>query len=271
MLGHHLIEATRDAGMPTTGLDLPEVDITRDADLSDAIPDCDWIVNCAAYTQVDAAESNEQAAYAVNRDGARNLARVCSERDIALLHLSTDYVFDGETSTPYAEDAPTRPVSTYGASKLAGEQEVLAEACRTVIVRTQGLFGTNGKNFVDTILRLLGNEKPLRIVDDQVLCPTYTPHLALAIVALLATDAQGIVHVSASDECSWFSFAQAICQETGSSVPVVPISSDELNLPAKRPPYSVLDASLYESLTNQRIPSWKDGLSQYIARVAKTN
>jgi len=265
MLGRDLVAAGAAAGLEVFGYDLPEIDIARDASGLDKLPDADWLVNCAAYTDVDGAESAVETALAVNRDGARRVAAWCAARKVNLLHVSTDYVFDGTGTSPYREDDPTRPVNAYGQSKLAGEQEVRTLCPSALIVRTQSLFGLHGRHFVQAILtHLESGKRPLRVVDDQTSCPTYTVHLADSILRLLNSGKHGIVHVSASGHCTWYEFACAIVAAVGPGTEVVPVSSREYRRPARRPALSVLDKTRYTSWTNHEMPSWKAGLAQYL-------
>lgn len=265
MLGSDLMEAGRAAGLDMDGFDLPELDIRDFNSVRDTLPVCDWAVNCAAYTRVDDAERERQAAFAVNAEGALSVARVCARRGTRLLHVSTDYVFDGRKGRPYVETDSPDPLSVYGASKLAGEKAVRAEGGRFLIVRTQSLFGKHGPNFVRAIVeKIHKGATPLRVVNDQVSSPTYTRHLAEALVRLIRLDKQGVVHVSAAGSCSWFDFARAIVARVCPSVEVVPITSHELGRPAPRPAYSVLDNSLYNSWTGAPLPSWQEGLVAYM-------
>lgn len=266
MLGGDLLKVCR--AMPSddaVGVDLPEVDITDDAALSRTLPEADWIVNCAAYTRVDDAESDGEAAFAVNADGVRNVARVAAQRSTPVLHISTDYVFDGAAREPYDEGAAVHPLSVYGQSKLAGEQALIEEGGAHMIVRTQSLFGVGGPHFVRAISRKVAQSNdPLNVVDDQVSAPTYTRHLAVALVRLMHCRAGGVVHLSASGACSWYDFARAIVERIKPGHEVRPIASAELQRPAARPAYAVLSHRRYEALTGQRMPSWDQGLDEYL-------
>jgi dTDP-4-dehydrorhamnose reductase len=265
MLGSDLMEAGRAAGFEMEGWDLPELDIRDFNAVREKIPACDWVVNVAAYTRVDDAEREREAAFAVNAEGALNVARVCGRRNVPLLHISTDYVFDGRKGRPYVESDPPEPLGVYGASKLAGEKAVRAEGGRFLIVRTQSLFGRRGPNFVRAVAeKIQKGAMPLRVVNDQVSSPTYTRHLAAALLRLIRLGKQGVVHVSASGSCSWFEFAKAIVARIRPQVEVVPISSRELARPAQRPAYSVLDNGLYISWTGAPLPSWQEGLDAYL-------
>ncbi|TFH17996.1 MAG: dTDP-4-dehydrorhamnose reductase [Lentisphaerales bacterium] len=265
MLGSDLCSTLRESGWSVNAVDLPEVDITRRADVETTVSGHDWVVNCAAYTNVDGAETETEQAFAVNRDGASNVAHACTELGIKLLHVSTDYVFDGRADRPYREEDPVAPLSTYGASKLAGEEEIRRVGGVHIIMRTQSLFGIHGRNFVASILKKLeADAATLKVVNDQVSSPTYTGHLAGAIRALLGCGNAGTVHVSASGECSWYEFACAILDETGLKGSIEPVLTSEYKLPAVRPAYSVLDGSRFTEWTGETLPDWRKGLEDYI-------
>lgn len=227
------------------------------------------IVNCAAYTKVDQAESEENVANAINGSAVEILAHAANRAGALLVTISTDFVFDGTGRTPYEVTDTTHPLSAYGRSKLLGEMAA-SHAERHVVVRTSWLFGTHGPNFVEAIRnQIRKGTDPLRVVSDQRGRPTYTPHLAQAVIrlALMADEsdvAQGIVHYADRDECSWFDFANAIVEECDAQVRVKPVSTDEFPRPAKRPGYSVLSTERYERLTGLKPESWRDGLHEYL-------
>jgi len=222
------------------------------------------VINAAAYTDVDGCESHEQHAMEVNGQGAAHLGAACRELGARLVHISTDFVFDGKSRRPYHPDDPVNPISAYGRSKAAGEKAVRETACNYLIVRTSWLFGTGGKNFVDSILRRAESGEPLRVVNDQVGRPTYADDLADAVARLIDCEAAGIVHFANAGQCSWFEFAEAIVHAAGHSTPVEPIRSEDLNRPAKRPAYSVLDCSDYIRLTGRHPRSWQSALQDYL-------
>lgn len=225
----------------------------------------DVIVNCAAYTKVDLAESEEHAANAINGSAVELLAHAANRNRALLVQVSTDFVFDGAKREPYEITDRTSPLSAYGRSKLLGE--VAAQhAAEHLIVRTSWLFGTHGPNFVEAIRnQILKGTNPLRVVEDQRGRPTYTAHLARAIVRLVQGGARGIVHYADADECTWFDFARAIVEESGAPAEVRPVTSDEFPRPAKRPAYSVLSTARYERITEVAPDSWRDGLREYLA------
>jgi len=265
MLGTDLVSACQAHDIPVTGVDLPEVDITSYTHIAEHLPPCDCLINCAAYTNVDGAETESEAAFAVNAEGPGNLARFCQKKKIKLIHISTDYVFNGAKGRSYTEWNEPNPINVYGASKLAGEKAIRAAGCEYFIVRTQSLFGIHGHNFVKAILkRINGGNKELNVVDDQVSAPTYTRHLAEALLQLLPLEKTGIIHLSARGACSWFDFAKAIAAQVDSAITVNPIKAETLNQPAKRPPYSVLDNWRFRMWTGKRMPKWDEGLKEYL-------
>lgn len=266
MLGTDLVGACRTAGIEPLGLDLPGFDVTKFEQVRANLPEVDRVVNCAAYVRVDDAESQREQAYAVNAEGAGNVARICSARGIGMIHISTDYVFDGRKGSAYSENDRVNPLSVYGASKLAGEELIRGAGGRSLIVRTQSLFGVRGANFVRTIAqRLKKSDEPLRVVNDQFSSPTYTRHLAEAIVRLLQSEREGIVNVVAFGHCSWFEFAQAIARRVKPGAKINAVGSAEYPRPATRPAYSVLDTTRYRNWTGSSLPTWQQGLDEYLA------
>ena len=269
MLGSDLVAICMARDLPILGLDFPAIDITDSTTLDSAIPEGSTVVNCAAYTQVDDAETDRERAFLVNASGAGNVAQVCLRKGCRLLHLSTDYVFNGSADQPCREEGPTGPLNVYGESELAGELEVRGAGCDALVVRAQSLFGANGKNFVHTIMnRLSENGSNLRVVCDQVSSPTYTKHLASAILKLVESGASGTVHVSASGSCSWHAFAVRIAEHVNPGAIVTPVDSAECPMPARRPARSVMNTSRFELVTGTRMPSWEAGLLEYLEEVA---
>ncbi len=222
-----------------------------------------WIVLGAAYTDVDGCESNPQRAVEVNRDGAANVAEAAKTFGAKLLFLSSDYVFDGKNTSPYETGDPRNPQSVYGRSKAEAEVRLLEILPQVCIARTSWLFGTGGKCFPDTILKLATTRPALDVVNDQRGCPTYCVDLARSIMELCRRDATGIVHVTNSGECTWFEFAREIVKGAGLATEVKPVSSQQMARPAPRPAYSVLAAT---SLGRYGIemPSWDDALRRYL-------
>jgi len=228
----------------------------------------EWIVLAAAYTDVDGCERNRELAFAVNRDGAVNVATAANEVGARLLFLSSDYVFDGKKTTPYETGDARNPQSVYGKTKAEAELRLLELMPECCIARTSWLFGIGGKCFPDTILKLAASRPALDVVDDQRGCPTYTVDLAQAIVQLCRKNASGIVHVTNSGDCSWFEFAMEIVKSAGLATAVRPVSSSQMARPAPRPAYSVLSpASLLAY--GIEMPSWNNALTRYLEQRQK--
>lgn len=227
------------------------------------------VVNVAAYTAVDMAEKDQDAAFAVNADAPRVLAAVCSSRGVPLVHVSTDYVFPGDASRPYTVDDPVAPKSVYGVTKLAGERAVLGSGARTWVVRTAWVYGAHGNNFVKTIARLAGEREELSVVDDQRGSPTWTVDLAQGLLALAsriaADDAptQRVMHATGGGETTWFGFARAIFEELGLDPErVKPCTTADFPRPAPRPAYSVLSDAEWRSAGLPALPPWREALTK---------
>jgi dTDP-4-dehydrorhamnose reductase len=263
LLGKALIrEWTEDA---VVGFSSRDVDI-RDAPAVRAIAEKtepEWVVLAAAYTDVDGCENNPDLAFAVNRDGAANVAQAAKKTGAKLLFLSSDYVFDGKRTTPYEINDARNPQSVYGRSKAEAEVGLLELMPESCIVRTSWLFGMGGKCFPDTILKLAASRQTLDIVNDQRGCPTYTVDLARAIIRLSRESASGIVHVTNSGDCTWFEFASAIVQQAGLATTLRPVSTEQMARPAPRPAYSVLSAKSLQRFAIE-MPTWDDALQRYL-------
>lgn len=267
MLGSDVCAAAAGAGHEVVALPRAELDIT-DADavavaVRAAAPGT--VINCAAWTNVDGAEASEDAALAVNGPGAGNVARAAIAADAWTIHVSSDYVFDGNKREPYLESDPVGPMSAYGRSKLAGEQAIAGGAPGAhTIVRSSWLFGTRGPCFPATIRRLAAERDQLTVVDDQVGCPTFTGHLGQALIELAAgTPPLGIVHVASGGHCSWYELAREIVVASGAACEVKPGRTADLDRPAPRPAYSVLRTERGSEVP--RLPHWREGLAQYMA------
>jgi dTDP-4-dehydrorhamnose reductase len=248
-------------------------DLTREDEIRKALHEIkpQAVINCAAYNFVDRAESEPDQAMATNAWAAGKLARICSEIGATLVHFSSDYVFgiEADRRTPYEQTDPPGPVSIYGLSKLAGEYMVRAHCPRHFIIRTCGLYGVwgsggKGGNFVETMLRLSSQGKPLRVVADQFCTPSYTVDIADATVALLQTQAHGLYHLTNAESCTWYEFAKAIFELAGVKADLTAISTAEFAAAAKRPPYSVLSMAHYRSLQLSAPRSWRLALSAYL-------
>jgi dTDP-4-dehydrorhamnose reductase len=265
MLGQDLLAAAQAAGHEPVGLDLPEIDITdaaaTEATVRDVAPAA--VVNCAAWTDVDGAEESEEAAFAVNGSGAGNVAAAAAEIEARILHVSTDYVFDGSKGAPYVESDQVAPRSAYGRTKLAGEEAVAAANKRHFIVRSAGLFGLGGRNFVETMLQLAATRNEVLVVRDQVTSPTYTWHLAYGIVRLIDGMEYGIHHMAAGGQCSWYEFAREIFEQAEVECKVLSSTTEMLGRPAPRPAFSALVSQREHAI---RLPTWQDGLAGYLAQ-----
>jgi len=271
-----MIKRVAPAGYDIINLFRPEFDIVDRNQVLSLLKRIqpDVIVNCAAYTNVDGCETNEESAIQVNGAGPGYLAEAALDVGATLVHISTDYVFPGDKMEPYSEDDATGPLSAYGRSKLAGEQALLSSGLTNYfILRTSWLYGPGGNNFVETILRLAGEREELRIVADQHGSPTFTADLANAIFHLLMAaqgqQAYGIYHFSNNGICTWYEFANRIVSLARSNnLPIkvdrlLPIRTEEYPLPAKRPAYSVFSKTKYEAVTGQVSPCWQESLESY--------
>jgi dTDP-4-dehydrorhamnose reductase len=257
MLGQDVVRALGDDAVALTRA---ELDVTDPAAVRAAVAEAgpDVVLNCAAFTNVDGAESDPERALRVNGDGAGVVAAAAP----SVLYVSTDYVFDGRKGEPYVESDPTGPASSYGRSKLAGERATAEANPRHFIVRSSWLFGAGGKNFVDTMLRLGRERDELRVVADQVGCPTYTGHLAVALTRIASSGEYGIHHVAGGGSCSWFELAAATFEQAGVDCRLDPCTTEQYPLPAPRPAYSVLGTEREAAVA---LPHWREGLDAYLA------
>ncbi|WP_243372352.1 dTDP-4-dehydrorhamnose reductase [Geotalea sp. SG265] len=262
MLGQDLMTLL---GSAARGVDLEDVDITSLESVQKVLFSIRprIVINAAAYTDVDGCETNPDLAMQANGEGVAHLAMATSEIGAKLVQVSTDYVFDGRKGSPYLEDEPTGPLSVYGESKLAGEMNARFNP-DYLIVRTQWLYGVNGKNFVETMLRLATEKKELAVVDDQIGSPTWTVDLALAIRALVEKDCRGIYHAANTGFCSWNEFARAIFAESGIDMRVNPLATKDLGRPAPRPLYSTLDCGKLVRDTGFQLQPWREALKNYL-------
>jgi dTDP-4-dehydrorhamnose reductase len=251
---------------PLTALSSEDADLRDHARVRDLIRDLrpEWIILSAAYTDVDGCESNRDLAFAVNCEGAVNVARAAREVGSRLMFVSTDYVFDGGKRSPYEITDPRNPASVYGESKAKAEERLIELVPDVCIARTSWLFGHGGKCFPATILRLAASRPEISVVNDQRGSPTFTPDLARALVQLCRQSATGIVHVTNAEECTWHDFAAEIVRESGLSTLVKPVTTAEFPRPAKRPAYSVLSAASLQAY-KIHMPTWRDALRRYLA------
>lgn len=263
MLGRDLMLALGEKGR---GVDLPDIDITNINSVRQVLTALApaVVINCAAYTNVDGCETEQATAFAVNADGVGVLADVTADLGATLVHISTDYVFNGQKGSPYLEDDPIDPMSIYGKSKAAGEENARRNP-KHLIVRTQWLYGYHGNNFVETMIRLGTERKELSVVDDQLGSPTWTVDLVKALLALVEAGCTGTYHAAGSGFCSWRGFAMAIFAAEGMDVTVTPISTEQLGRPAPRPLFSVLDCGKIARDAGVTMPQWNVSLNNYLA------
>ncbi|MHB8772141.1 MAG: dTDP-4-dehydrorhamnose reductase [Syntrophales bacterium] len=267
MLGSDLMLRLAEAH-EVTGRDVDAFDIASEEDCRRVVRECapQTVINAAAYTNVDGCETNREVCFSVNAAGVKNVALACRGRGITLVHFSTDYIFDGRKGGAYDEEDPPAPLNAYGASKLEGERCLRSLADDYLLIRTAWLYGSHGKNFVQTILRKAAEVKRLEVVDDQVGSPTYSRHLAAAVEALIAGPHRGVFHVTNAGHCNWYEFARQIVAYAGlDDVAVRPIDSGKLSRPATRPAWGVLSNAKYAAATGQTMPPWQQALKEYLA------
>jgi dTDP-4-dehydrorhamnose reductase len=255
--------------------DVAELDICDASQIESFVQEhpVDIIINAAAYTAVDKAEDDQEAAYRINRDAVRNLAKVAQRHHLFLVHISTDYVFDGHTNSPYKEEDTPRPCSVYGSSKLAGEEAMRESGCRGVIIRTSWLYSEYGHNFVKTMLQLGKERESLSVVYDQLGAPTYAGDLAHAILALCeqADTIKGVetLHFSNEGSISWFEFAKTALEMAGISCAVRPILTSEYPTKAERPPFSLFNLGKIKNKYGVKVPYWRDSLRLIVNKLSK--
>ncbi len=276
MLGCDVMRAARRAGYELVGLGRAQLDIAEEAAVHDAFAralaepgSLRAALNCAAWTDVDGAESDRERAHTVNADGAGHVARAAAAAGVALVHVSTDYVFSGDapldrrgSPRPYVESDPTGPRSVYGQSKLAGERQVLEASPRHAVVRSSWLFGVDGANFAATMLRLASERGEVQVVSDQVGCPTWTGHLAPALLGLIEREISGRVHLAGAGQVSWDDFAREIFRQAEVRCGVESVTTAQMSRPAPRPAWSALASERQDILP---MPEWRDGLAGYLA------
>lgn len=267
MLGQDVVTVATSVGHEVTALSHDDLDVTDPAAVERAVtrqrPGA--VINCAAYTDVDGAEANESTASQVNAEGAGFVADAAHQVDAKVVYVSTDYVFDGSKREPYLETDETEPLQVYGRTKLAGERATSLANGRSFIIRSSWLFGPGGGNFVETMLRLGGEGKPVMVVHDQVGCPTYTGHLGAALVRLVDSAAYGIHHMAGSGSCSWYEFALEIFRRSELDANVLSSTTEMLGRPAERPANSALVSGREIPI---KLPGWERGLSDYLERRA---
>ena len=268
-LGSELVNILQDDTLiPLTHMDIEMTDEQQvNSILSSNMPDV--VINTAAYHRVDDCEDNVELSFAVNSYAVRTIARICNDLGITFVHFSTDYVFGGEKKTPYVEDDCPNPHSVYAVSKLAGELFVRNICSRYYLIRTCGLYGAKGVsgkggNFIETMIRLANGKKPLNVVSDQIVTPTYAKELAAKVSQLIRTEEYGLYHITNNGGCSWYEFARTIFELTGIDADISPISSSEFGAKARRPAYSVLENRNLKLLGLDDMMQWHDALKEYL-------
>ncbi|MFC1517259.1 dTDP-4-dehydrorhamnose reductase [Candidatus Margulisiibacteriota bacterium] len=247
-------------------IDLPEVDITDKKAVEKGLAKADFVFHFAAFTDVDGAELAEKKVFDINEHGTENIALVCKKLGIPLLYISTDYVFsNGKKTKPWAEtDKPNIEAGVYARSKLAGEQAVQRHCQKYFIVRTAWLYGQHGLNFIDTILKKAKETPELKVVDDQKGTPTYTRHLARALVKFLDIKEYGIYHLTNQGETSWYGLAKKVFELSGNNIKIIPCRTEDFPRPAPRPKYAVLGNAHWLALGQEPLPSWEEGVREYL-------
>lgn len=266
-LGSDVISELTSRGMESVGVDIEEMDITKSDEVMSVIGDssADAVIHCAAYTAVDAAEDNEDLCRRINADGTRNIAEACRKYDLPMMYISTDYVFNGEGTTPWEPDNLNRePLNVYGQTKYEGELAVEELLDKYFIVRIAWVFGLNGKNFIKTMLNLGKTHTELNVVADQIGSPTYTVDLARLLVDMIQTDKYGRYHATNTGLCTWHELAEEIFLQKGMIVKVEPVTSDEFPTKAKRPKNSRMSKSKLIENGFDPLPAWQDALKRYL-------
>jgi len=274
-LGSDLLKVLRAAGDTVTPVTHAQLDVCSEQRVADLIAEAKpgVVISTAAYHRVEECETTPALAFQVNGIGAMNLAKACRRSGAVLANFSTDYVFDGKKNAAYEETDLPSPLNVYGASKVLGEQLIAAYTDRHFVIRTCGLYGVAGSrgrggNFVETMLKKAMAGEAIRVVDDQVLTPTYTADLAEATRKLIVTERYGLYHVSSEGQCSWYEFTRHIFERAGLEAKVLPVNSSEFASPVKRPANSVLSKAKFRGL-GLSIPSWKDALPRYLQERSK--
>lgn len=275
MLGRAMVTLLRERSAHVIATGRSEIDITDAASVRSGVTQgCGIVINCAAYTDVDGAEKDINAARTLNANGVDVLAKRCREVGAKLVHFSTDYVFDGEAThdgraaKPYTVDQPKRPLNAYGVSKAEGEDAILASGAEFIVLRTSWLYAPWGKNFVRTIAKFGGERPVLKVVNDQRGRPTSAEQLAVTTLAMIDAGARGIHHATDAGECTWYDFASEIVSVLGLPARVEPCTTAEFPRPAKRPAYSVLDLSATEAMIGPMKP-WRETLAAVLRRLER--
>jgi len=267
MLGSDLVSACRQQGLNTIVFDLPEFDITNSNHLQQAVSNAQIIVNCAAYTDVNGAENESELAYKVNAEAVGQLGTLVKETNRWLLHISTDFVFDGKLNRPYVETDSPNPINEYGRSKLAGEQLLVESGCRNCIMRIQWTYGLHGNNFVTKLIQRAKTNEALKVVDDQIGSPTATTEVAKVICKLLLRKPQGLFHFASSGYVSRYEMAKFIFEKLSMDVKFLPCKSSDYVTAAARPLNSRFDCSKIRALLNEHIAPWQVPLEHFLRQL----
>ena len=274
-LGSDLLSELSKRNIDAIGIDIEELDITDANATMELIKKIhcekalDAIIHCAAYTAVDNAEENEELVTRINADGTKNIAKAAKDLDLAMMYISTDYVFNGEGERPWEPDDDREPLNVYGMAKYKGELYVEELLTKFFIVRISWVFGLHGNNFIKTMLRLGRERTAVSVVDDQIGSPTYTPDLSRLLADMILTDKYGRYHATNEGLCSWYEFALEIFKQAGVEVEVTPVSSDAFPVKAKRPHNSRMDKSKLTENGFELLPGWQDALSRYLSESEK--
>ncbi|UCC22237.1 MAG: dTDP-4-dehydrorhamnose reductase [Planctomycetota bacterium] len=267
MLGFDLASVCELLGIKTTVLDLPDFDITSFDQLQRAVADAKIIVNCAAYTNVDKAEREPDLAYQVNAEAVGRLGVLAREADVWVLHISTDFVFDGKSDRPYVETDPPNPINTYGASKLAGEKLLVESRCHHCIMRLEWTYGSHGNNFVSKLIKRARAAKSVKVVDDQIGSPTATAEAAKAICSLVSKKPEGVFHFASDGYVSRFDMAKFVFEKLSMSVDLASCKTSDFASPATRPLNSRFDCSKIKSLLDEPVKPWQQPLEQFLEQL----
>ncbi len=267
-LGSDVCRVLKEKGIPYIGIDKKDVDITSEAEVEDFFEkkDFDVLIHCAAYTAVDKAEEEKELCYAINKSGTENLARICREKDAAIIYISTDYVFSGEGEVPFEVDDEKFPLSVYGKSKYEGEKAVMNICEKYFIVRTSWVFGEQNRNFIATMLRLSETRNEVNVVSDQIGSPTYSADLARLLTEMAQTEKYGVYHGTNEGFCSWYGLAKKVFEYKNIPVKVNPVTSEEYITPAKRPKNSRLSKKSLSDSGFDLLPFWEDAVERYLDR-----
>jgi len=266
LLGSDLAAACRRAGALAVEFSREKMDLTQPGAVRNALPAVSWVINCAAFSDIEGAQHQRAQAFAVNSEGARALAVSCTRRGIRLMHLSCASVFDGHKSLPYKESDEPRPVNVHALSKLAGEKAVRGEGGKPLIVRLPALFGSRGKTFPAELLASIREKRfPLKVPADETVSPAYSRHVAEALLQLVSHGASGIVHLGAHGRCTWVEFARALLERMGQEAPIEEVPAATFYPKTERPLHTVLDAQRFREWTGHALPGWQQGLECWLA------